>query len=85
MQSDSDVEKTIVKFNWQVMSFTEKELALQFSFDEPEAIRASNTEFYELQMTFWGTKYFKDTQEREVAFGTQIKWKFFRQMDEANM
>ena len=48
MQSDSDVEKTIVKFNWQVMSFTEKELALQFSFDEPEAIRASNTEFYEL-------------------------------------
>ena len=30
-------------------------------------------------LTFWGTKYFVDDQLRAVPFGTQLKWRAYRQ------
>jgi len=58
-------------------------MTLQFYFSDPEEIsdRAA-VNFDTFQLTFWGTKYFKDQEEREVPFGTQIKWRVFRQIDQ---
>lgn len=43
----------------------------------------SAVNFDTFKLTFFETKYFKDTENREVPFGTELKWKVFRQIKES--
>lgn len=37
--------------------------------------------FDTFRLTFYGTKYFKDEDDREVPFGTELTWRVFRQLE----
>lgn len=72
-------------FSWQVESFNSTEMTLQFVFDEPNRMsERSAVNFDTFKLTFFETKYFKDTENREVPFGTELKWKVFRQIKESD-
>ena len=43
---------------------------MQIDFADPYSVSdISTTDFDELRLTFWGTEYFKDVSDTEVALG----------------
>ena len=54
------------------MEYDSEAMWLQFYFEDPEDVSASLTDQYEIKVTFWGTKYFKNTMDVEVPVGTQL-------------
>ena len=51
-------------------------MTLKFFFNELDFVDFDD--FVTFELTFWGTKYFIDSDKRELSAGTQIKWKIFR-------
>ena len=51
---------------------------LQFEFKDPEQVSRSLTEPYTLQITFFGTEYFKNIFDKEVPFGFELDYPIVR-------
>ena len=72
-------EVTSMDFTWELEEFLDNEMTLQFYFKDPkQASDRAAVNFDTFQMVFYGTKYFKDRQAREVPFGTKLEWRVFR-------
>ena len=62
--------------NWEILEFTARELVLQINLQKQDQNAGSEEK---LRLTFWGTKYFKDSFGRSVPFGTRVGWTSYRQ------
>lgn len=70
LDEDEEVDGTERIISWEVTSYQEDELVLQIDFADPYSVSdISTTDFDELRLTFWGTEYFKDVSDTEVALG----------------
>lgn len=58
-----------INFSFTVTDYTQESLKLQFEFEEPELISETGVNNDRIQITFWGTEYFKNEEGVEVPFG----------------
>ena len=74
---DDEIQSKInEKLRWEITDFSKDQMTLKFFFNELDFVDFDD--FVTFELTFWGTKYFIDSDKRELSAGTQIKWKIFR-------
>jgi len=74
--NDSDGDGTTRVLNWHVVQSKPTETILALNFEKDDDNNQEST----LRVTFWDTKYFRDSNEKEISLGTQVQWRIFRQL-----
>ena len=67
-ENDEALEK---KFDWQVISYIDREMKIQMIFDQPLLI--SSSQYDKVRVTFVNTNLIFDTNGQEVESGTQVE------------
>ena len=67
-ENDEALEK---KFDWQVISYIDREMKIQMIFDQPLLI--SSSQYDKVRVTFVDTNLIFDTKGQEVENGTQVE------------
>ena len=81
LDSEDDSDETPLKtpIRWEVTEYRPEEMSLLIDFSDLEAEQHEDRRSFDtVVVTFWGTKYLRDRNMREVPIGTQIEWKIFR-------
>ena len=76
MDEYGDVCREELKPDWSVQRFDSQRLTIQLIFSDVNRLEPGD----QVSVTFWGTHFFADKQDREVPFGAEVRWELLRQM-----
>lgn len=74
VEQDSELDSQVKNFEWDVEGYSEDFIWLQIKFENPQEIGAFDSKDF-IEVTFWGTEFFKSYQGIEVEFGTKLYWR----------
>ena len=78
--SPDDLESgRAIDFDWDILGFDENRIWLQLYIENPWDV-AADGEYDTIYVTFWGTEYFKSTENVPARYGMTIEHKIFRQV-----
>ena len=65
-------------WSYELIEYNQDSMHLQFYFENPAQMSQSLTDLWSIEVTFWGTQYFKSIYDVEVPIGTTLRQPILR-------